>query len=131
MQVSGFCVFIVVESACEGADLVKKAADSERDSMKAIQKMSGKTLVRPSCSIERDLVRADEDHEDRLEELRYKAVVQLRSEGIIVLPEDISQVGQEGFHYVLGHPWIQIIPKYEMWAENTRIENRRIFNASV
>ena len=115
-----------MESACERAVSVKKAADLERDSMKAIQKMSGKTLVRPSCSIERDQVRADEDHEDRLEELRYKAVVQLRGDGVAVMSGHITQVGRDGFFYSFD---FGSIPKYEAWHDNTRMENRRIFNA--
>ncbi len=94
--------------------------------MKAIQKMSGKTTTRPDCSIERNQQRADEDHEDRLEELRHKAVVQLRTEGIAGTSGCVTQVGQQGFHYALADG---DIPQYESWLPNTLAENRRIFNA--
>lgn len=94
--------------------------------MKVIEKMSGRKIVRAETSGDRFAEKQDEAHEDRLVELRIKAVIRLRWKGADPLMKDITQVGCDGFYWRSEG---QVISKFEPWSDQTVIENRRIFNA--
>jgi len=94
--------------------------------MKVIEKMSGKKIVRAETSGERLAEKQDKAHEDRLEELLFKAVSRLNSQEIFAKSDFITQISIEGFHW---RPPGKVIPVFEPWLDATIAENRRIFNA--
>lgn len=94
--------------------------------MKVIEKMSGRKIIRPEISGEKLAEKQDKAYEDRLEELRYKAISRLAGQGLFWRDIEITQIGCEGFYW--KHEG-SIIPKFERWGLRTRCENRRIFNA--
>lgn len=83
----------------------------------------------PTTMAEEDAQKTDHAYEDRLDELRTKAMFALGRNPDVskmdLLQADITQVGKEGFYWKLpGEP----IPQFEPWGRATLIENERIFN---
>ena len=93
--------------------------------MKVIEKMSGRKIIRPETSGERLAEKQDKAHKARLGELRHKAFSRLAGRGIPPIAVTITQIGCRGFYWKQGK---QTIPIFELWAEATIVENRKIFN---
>lgn len=96
--------------------------------MELIEKMSGHKFLRATTAQEKNNERVDETHAKRLRELKIKAVIRLRGQGIQANEADITQIGQEGFYYKVPG---KHIPEFENFGLKTRHENRRIFNAQA
>lgn len=94
--------------------------------MNTIQQKLIRKILCPETSGEKIAAKQDEAHKARLEELVFKAVNTLATQGIFAKTDFITQVGIEGFHWRLPG---QVIPIFERWFSKTVIENRRIFNA--
>ncbi len=84
----------------------------------------------PTTAAEKNDQETDHAYEDRLVELRTKALFALgRNEDVSkveLLQVVITQIGKDGFHW--KHNNISI-PRFEQWGQATRLENERIFNA--
>lgn len=86
----------------------------------------------PTTRAEEEAQRVDHRYEDRLDELRLKAMFALgRNEDVSkgdLLHAIITQVGKDGFYWKLpGEP----IPTFQRWNRATLLENERIFNATA
>ena len=83
----------------------------------------------PTTVAEEQDERVDHAYEDRLDELRTKAMFALGRNPDVskmdLLHAIITQIGKEGFYWKLpGEP----IPTFEPWLRATLLENERIFN---
>lgn len=83
----------------------------------------------PTTQAEHEDQRIDHTYEDRLDELRTKAMFALGRNPdvskIVLLSVTITQVGNKGFYWQVPG---EFIPVFEPWGRATLIENERIFN---